>query len=380
VIGSRRVLMLARTTTAATVVALAVAGSLATFGREAVHWIVRGEAIVTCPCKIPCPCRSNARPSQPHCENLSYVRVVEGHYGTTRLDRLEYAWAADECTGPSHPRQPTSLYFPATATPDQIAAIESIMTGEHCSTPAIASEMKAKRVALTADASGSVYSVRVPSMLRLDVDLAPGPVTMEPLPALDAWGNTVTYAHSITARVDDPQAGLKWDYSGLQANYRTFEATSELAERGLLLAMFRDDSGHFNQAQRALIQELHLQVPLSPDEFQRMLVQVREPAKDRPKNTRGDSSGAIAGTVFAADGKPRSGARIRTTGTNLATVPVAVSNPSGQYFLARVPAGTYDVCAFSWDGQTAEKTCLPVAVKRGTVVHQDLALTVASGS
>src|SRR5437870_5450724 len=83
-------------------------------------WEARGEAIVTCPCSVPCPCRSNGPPSQPHCENLSYVRFVEGKYRNTSLAGLEYVWAANECTGLETAAGPTHLYFPFPATPGQV--------------------------------------------------------------------------------------------------------------------------------------------------------------------------------------------------------------------------------------------------------------------
>src|ERR1700681_43416 len=92
----------------ATTICFAVTGG--GWGQTIVPWEVRGEAVVTCPCKVPCPCRSNALPTQRHCENLSYVRVVEGNYGSTKLDGLEYLWAADECQPGPHSRRPTNLY------------------------------------------------------------------------------------------------------------------------------------------------------------------------------------------------------------------------------------------------------------------------------
>lgn len=354
------------------------ASAIVSFGQQTIKWLVRGEAIVTCPCKVPCPCRSNAHPSQPHCENLSYVRVVEGNYGSTRLDGLEYVWAADECQGGAHPARPTSLYFDRSATPRQMAAIENIMTGEHCR-GGKPTQMRAKKVELSARAAGSIYQVRAPSFLELQVDLAPGPIPMEPLPALDSWSNTVTYARNITARIDDAKAGLHWDYSGLQANYRTFEMSSELVQKGLMLAMFRDDTGRFNPAHRSLIEDQHLQVPLNREEFQSMLAQVRNTAQPASGPVKPESSGAIAGTVNGPDGKPLSGARIRITAIPPG-VPVAVTNAFGRYFLARVPPGEHELCALYWDGKTVEKGCAAVSVRGGTVLRREVTLSAVTGN
>ena len=337
-------------------------------------WKVRGEAIVTCPCKVPCPCRSNAPPSQSHCENLSYVRFVDGSYGRVKLDGLQYLWAADECSRPGRTPKPTTLYFPRDATAGQIGAIENIMTGGHCARGK-AEQMRLTKVELDAGANGSVYSVRAGSKARLDVDIMPGPELMEPLPALDLWGNTVSYARNITARMDDPQAGLKWDFSGLQANYRTFDCDSEFAAKGQLLGLFRDDVGRFNDMHRSLIHELHLEVPLSRDDFTRMLDQVHLPA--RPVAAiRSDEHGSLGGTVFDPNGRPMSGARLTMQPSAAGFPQVAVANPNGRYFFARVPAGAYQVCASSWDGKTLMRDCRESDVKSGQPVSQDFRLAI----
>lgn len=357
------------------VLAVAVVAFLASASAlcQAPKWRVRGEAIVTCPCKVPCPCRSNAAPSQSHCENLSYVRIAQGEYGRTKLDGVECVWAADECTGAQHPRKPAYFYFGSKVASTQVQAVERIMTGDSCSRTG-SSDVHSKRVPLSAGASGGIYSVIVPKILRMDVDLAPGSMPMEPLPALDSWSNTVTYARNITARIDDPQAKLKWDYSGLQANYRSFEIASEFLEKGLMLAMYRDDSGRFNEMHRSLIRELHLEVPLSGSEFQQMLGQVRLAARRVPEPIASEPFGSVAGTVTGLDEHPRSGVRLQCKSTENFPIPAVVTNPAGVYFIARVPAGRFELCASSWDGTVAAQSCAAIEVQARKVLRQDMRL------
>jgi hypothetical protein len=299
--------------------------------------------------------------------------VVDGTYGAVKLDGLEYMWAADECTRPGKSPKPTSLYFSKQATAGQIGAVRGIMTGGHCSR-AKSDEMEVTRVDLIGAINDSVYSVRAGSKARLDVDINPGAELMEPLPALDLWGNTVSYARNIAARMDDPQLGLKWDFSGLQANYRTFEADSDMAAKGRLLGLFRDDAGRFNEMQRSLIKELHLEVPLSQAEFARMLEQVRLPAKTVAASTRSDEHGSMGGAVFDPQGRPMSGARLRIKPATAGFPQVAITNPNGRYFFAHVPAGTYEVCASSWDGKTYMRGCHESTVKSGQVLNRDVRL------
>ena len=341
------------------------------------EWMVRGEAVVTCPCKVPCPCRSNAHASQPHCENLSYVHIVQGRYGRTRLNGLQYIWAADECQGGENARKATQLYFPNAATEAEVSAVEKIMSGEHCTRTA-AKGVTVARGDLTAHVAGSLYSVQIPRLLQLQVDLAPGPTPMEPLPALDSWGNTVTYVRNIKAQINDSRAGLKWDYSGLQANYRTFEITSDMVERGLLLAQFRDDAGHFNEMHRSLIQEQHLQVPLNREEFGNMLAQVHGLSKPAYEVAADAPYGSIGGLVSGSDGHPKSGTRLRLIQEEHAVGPIAVANAAGRYFISRVPTGAYRLCAVSWDGKQQEQSCESVSVARGEVVEHRQTLTAVS--
>ena len=335
-------------------------------------WRVRGEAIVACPCRVPCPCRSNARPSTDHCENLSYVRIVDGSYGATKLNGVEYVWAADECTG-AHPVKPTTLYLGATVSAEQTRAIEKIMSGGQCRLN-VASGMRARHVALRAAAGRGVYTVTSPRLLRLVVDVRPGPIAMEPLPALDSWGNTVSYVRNLADWVDDPAAKLKWDYSGRQANYRTFEMASSFVDSGLMLAMYRDDTGRFNETHRSLIRDLHLEVPLSASEFKAMLGQVSATGVVAASE-RNEAAGAVGGLVFGLDGHPRSGVRVQCKPRGGEPSVIAVTNAAGRYFLARVAPGMSEVCASSWDGTVAARSCLALDVQAGKIAEQDHRLT-----
>src|SRR5260370_34281061 len=101
------------------------------------------------------------------------------------------------------------------------------MSGEHCAgkTP---DDMRVARVDLRAGANGPLYSVRVGSKAQLDVDIMPGQIPVEPLPALDLCGNTVAYARNITDRIDDAEAGLMWYLRRLLSNTRTIVTGSDL--------------------------------------------------------------------------------------------------------------------------------------------------------
>ncbi len=54
-------------------------------------WKIIGEELVTCNCAWGCRCQFNALPTKGHCEAVTTARIVEGHYGATKLDGLAIA-------------------------------------------------------------------------------------------------------------------------------------------------------------------------------------------------------------------------------------------------------------------------------------------------
>ena len=59
-----------------------------------VEWEFHGKQFVNCNCAYGCPCQFNARPTYGDCRAVIFFHIDTGHFGATRLDGLNAAFAA----------------------------------------------------------------------------------------------------------------------------------------------------------------------------------------------------------------------------------------------------------------------------------------------
>jgi len=214
-------------------------------------WHLRGKGIVCCPCATPCPCRSNGPPTHGHCENTGVFHIATGHYGKVRLDNLTFAAAG--CTmGPQN--LPSALYVQAATAEEQIVAIEKLYQRFIPIRPMVFSSVQ--RVELTLHSANELYEAIIPGVLQMKVRRN----LLFPTAAQDYFANSIEYARNLLYRMTDPQTGLKWDYSGRQANFRNYDIDASDYRNGKMLIQFADGSGRFNEKQLAVIKALNLRV------------------------------------------------------------------------------------------------------------------------
>jgi len=95
-----------------------------------IDWMIKGPWLTTCNCDIGCPCQFNSLPTKGHCRAAVGCEIEEGHFGRVRLDGVRFA-GIFAWPGPIHlghgEAQPI---VDRSATPEQRAAILSIMKGE----------------------------------------------------------------------------------------------------------------------------------------------------------------------------------------------------------------------------------------------------------
>src|SRR6185436_1443971 len=53
-------------------------------------WRMKGPSFTNCNCDYGCPCQFNALPTHRQCEALAVMHIDSGHYGTTKLDGLNW--------------------------------------------------------------------------------------------------------------------------------------------------------------------------------------------------------------------------------------------------------------------------------------------------
>ncbi|CTQ53748.1 hypothetical protein LP7551_02275 [Roseibium album] len=95
-----------------------------------IDWKIQGEELANCNCNFGCPCQFGVLPTTGNCEAVVVYDIQTGHYGDTKLDGLRaagvYYWP-----GPIHEGNGSmQLIIDDSASADQRAALESIMTGQ----------------------------------------------------------------------------------------------------------------------------------------------------------------------------------------------------------------------------------------------------------
>jgi hypothetical protein len=223
-------------------------------------WHLKGEGIVACPCRVPCPCRTNGKASFGHCEATLYLHVRQGHYGPVNLDNMHVVNTGGACAM-SHEHF-AALYFDREASREQQAAFLKLMASF---LPSQSAEFPLVRtVQINAQVTGDhYYQVSIPGILQMVVDRnfgRPEP-PMHLSAAADYFSNTLQYAQNLRYVMHDDEANLNFDYSRRQANYRDVDLDSEQYRTKQMLIQFQNGSGWFNADQQRLIHRLNLPLP-----------------------------------------------------------------------------------------------------------------------
>jgi Flp pilus assembly protein TadD len=217
-------------------------------------WALKGEGIVCCPCRVPCPCRSNARPSFGRCENAGVFRIEKGNYGKVSLDGLAFVTAG--CSMGPH-TLPSVLYADRSAADAQLIALERLYQTFVPGRPVLFSALRRAPISLLRWAKDQTYEAEIPGVLEIKIRRRP----VLPSAALDYFANVIEYADNLVYRIHDNETGLNWDYSGRQSNYRRFDLSARDYEEGRMLIQYADGSGSLNRKQRELVQQLKLPPP-----------------------------------------------------------------------------------------------------------------------
>jgi hypothetical protein len=155
---------------------------------------------------------------------------------------------------------PSVLYLDGSALDSQLVAVEKLYQSFLPVRPVVFSAVKRLPVSLVYSRSGNAYAAQIPGLLEMKVRrrLDRSGKALMPLAAVDYFSNVIEYADNLVYRVNDPEMGLKWDYSGRQSNYRQFNLHCHDYRDGKMLVQYADGSGSLTGMQRELIQSLNL--------------------------------------------------------------------------------------------------------------------------
>ena len=139
----------------------------------------------TCNCDYGCPCQFMAKPTHGKCEGLSAFHIIEGNYGTVRLDGLECVLVGSR-PGPIHEGHgKLAFYIDDRADEGQFEALSTILTGKAGAGPfeiyaSTAEDMQApRRARISFEAKGLESFVKVEGMGEAQLEPIRNPVTGE---------------------------------------------------------------------------------------------------------------------------------------------------------------------------------------------------------
>jgi tetratricopeptide (TPR) repeat protein len=224
-------------------------------------WHLNGEGLVCCPCKTPCPCRSNGPPSQPHCEATGAYRIAQGHYGKVRFDNFAFV-TVDANMGTS--RAPLTLFVDPQATDEQLIALERIYQAFNPLQPVIFPTIVRLPLSFATIENSRTYEVKIPGRLHLRIErqMDGHGLPRTQTAAVDPFANILEYSHNLIYKAWDESGTLQWDFSRRQANFRFINLDAHDYTNGNMLFEFQDGAGFFNDKQVELIK--NLQLPLLP--------------------------------------------------------------------------------------------------------------------
>jgi hypothetical protein len=152
------------------------------------NWEIHGRELANCNCAYGCPCQFNALPTDGTCEAAAVFEIDRGFYGDVKLDGLRSAFVV-KWPGPVHEGNgQMQIIIDESASPDQRAALQSIMTGGDTDDMAtmwwVFSAMAPnkletlyKPIETAIDVEGRIGRASIPDVFELEAEPIKNPVT-----------------------------------------------------------------------------------------------------------------------------------------------------------------------------------------------------------
>lgn len=193
-------------------------------------WRLTGKLVQACNCEYGCPCEFNAPPSQGHCQGTWSWHVESGNFGDTGMGGIHFA-AACKWPGAIHEGNGEALpLVDAKASPEQLAAISTLLSGQAGGPWAIIASTltkvhEPKALEWTFDFAGTDTVIRAGDVLTMELTPMRNPVTGEAHEAkvvlpTGFTSKALNHASTSTFHVHD---GLEYAHPGKDAAWGDFD-------------------------------------------------------------------------------------------------------------------------------------------------------------
>ena len=218
---------------------------------------VQGVSMTECQCTAyACPCRSNGHPDHGSCDAADFTYIKHGHYGKVDMSGFKAAVVGD-LIDPDASKVHATVYFDKHATTAQQEAFKEMLAFMFGWNPPHIVGTKLVDFDFKVSPDKNTYTLTIPNILeekgvmKRDKDGKP----LNVMPAMDLWGNKITYVDNVVFKYHDPGVG-EWDLSGHQANVKEFHTTKEMYANKKLLMQHGDMSGTWTAEQRKMIEQM----------------------------------------------------------------------------------------------------------------------------
>ncbi len=193
-------------------------------------WEYDGEYIQACNCDWGCPCNLGAKPTMGFCEGGFALNVTRGHYESTKLNGVKFAFFA------KWPRQIHEgggtgiVYIDEKASSDQLEAVRTIVTGKAGGLPwgvvaaTIDHWLESKSAPFEWKFDGALSSFKVGQFVHATLEPIRNPVTGQESKARIAVPDGFIFKEADIASLKTFavfDAGIKYAYPGKNAHVTT---------------------------------------------------------------------------------------------------------------------------------------------------------------
>ena len=199
----------------------------------ATTWRMQGDILEACSCNVTCPCNFGGDPTQVPCDAILAFRIQEGNYGNTQLNGLNMVLYLRIPGNLFKGNWTLGAYLDDRAGPEQMQALETILSGEAdgmfgALSGLIANALPPKQVPISFQTADGEHHITVPGLLEAASERIPNP--MEGQPPLDTkaaglavplYTGDVSVRRSGVMRVTD--STLSFEHSGLSSLIGQFD-------------------------------------------------------------------------------------------------------------------------------------------------------------
>lgn len=218
---------------------------------------VQGISMTECQCTAyACPCRSNGHPDHGSCDAADFTYIKHGHYGKVDMSGFK-AVVVGDLIDPDASKVSGTAYFDKKTTEEQRKAFGEMLAFMFGWNPPHLVGSKIVDIDFTVSPDKDTYTLTIPDVLDEKGVMKRGKdgKPMDVVPAMDLWGNKITYVENVVFKYHDKGVG-EWDLSGHQANIKEFHTTKQMYANKKLLMQHGDMSGNWTDEQKKMIEAM----------------------------------------------------------------------------------------------------------------------------